>query len=81
MLQLPAGDSAFSLRWRLIKTGFSKSFPGTEYRSKARRQRKERGVWQRRFWGHLIRDEADFNAHMNYVHINPVKHGYVKEAI
>jgi putative transposase len=38
----------------------------------------ERGIWQRRFWEHLIRGERDFQAHMDYVHINPVKHGLVK---
>jgi len=41
-------------------------------------RRGERGIWQRRFWEHLIRDEADYNAHMDYVHINPVKHGLVR---
>ena len=79
VLQLPAGDSDFSLRWRLIKSGFSNSLPGTEYRSTARRQRKERGIWQRRIWEHLIRGKAGFTGHMDYMHINPVKHGYVKQ--
>ena len=40
--------------------------------------RGERSVWQRRYWEHLIRDDADFRAHMAYVHINPLKHGLVK---
>jgi hypothetical protein len=39
--------------------------------------RGERGIWQRRFWKHLLRDERDFSAHMDYVHFNPVKHGHV----
>jgi len=39
--------------------------------------RHERGIWQRRYWEHLIRDERDFRAHVDYVHINPVKHGLV----
>ena len=43
--------------------------------------RGERGIWQRRYWEHLIRDEADFRAHMDYVHINPVKHGLVEQVI
>jgi len=34
-------------------------------------------VWQRRFWEHQIRDEKDFEAHCNYIHYNPVKHGFV----
>ncbi len=56
---------------------FSKALPRTELRSKVRVKRGERGVWQRRYWEHLIRDEADFCAHMDYVYINPVKHGLV----
>jgi putative transposase len=43
-------------------------------------RKQERGVWQRRFWEHVIRDEDDFNRHVDYIHINPVKHGYVKRA-
>ena len=41
---------------------------------------KEQGIWQRRFWEHAIRDEADFAAHLDYIHINPVKHGLVTAA-
>ena len=40
-------------------------------------RRRETGIWQRRFWGHAIRDDADFERHVDYIHINPVKHGYV----
>jgi putative transposase len=57
--------------------GFSKSIPLKERRSKVRQKRGERGIWQRRYWEHLIRDEADYRAHMDYVHFNPVKHGWV----
>ncbi|MDT8384932.1 MAG: transposase [Gammaproteobacteria bacterium] len=78
IFELPAGDTDFSTRWRLIKSDFSKTLPITERRSKVRQGRGERGVWQRRFWEHLIRDEHDYRAHMDYVHINPVKHGLVK---
>lgn len=78
VLELPAGDSDYALRWRLIKSGFSKGLPVSERRSLVRQRRGERGIWQRRFWEHLIRDEADYRAHMDYVHINPVKHGLVK---
>ena len=77
VIELPPGDDDFSTRWRLIKMEFSKSLPATERRSLVRRKRGERGVWQRRFWEHLICDEADFRAHMDYVHINPLKHGLV----
>ena len=78
VIGLPVGDVGFSSRWRLIKSAFSKSLPVGEWRSPVRVRRGERGIWQRRYWEHLIRDEADFNAHVDYVHINPVKHGLVK---
>ncbi|MEW6764867.1 MAG: transposase [Pseudomonadota bacterium] len=77
VIELPAGDADFSMRWRLIKMGFSKRLPADERLSRVRRARGERGIWQRRFWEHLIRDEADFAAHMDYLHFNPVKHGHV----
>ena len=35
-------------------------------------------VWQNRFWDHIIRDQEDYNRHIDYVHYNPVKHGLVK---
>jgi len=57
---------------------FSKALPHGEARSAVRVRRGERGIWQRRFWEHLIRDEADFRAHMDYVHINPMQHGLVE---
>src|SRR5437016_11656691 len=57
---LPSGDSDFSLRWRLIKNRFAKSMPKRERLDTVRAARNERGIWQRRFWEHLIRDEADF---------------------
>lgn len=77
VIELPPNDSNFATRWRLIKMEFSKTLPKTERLSEARARRGERGIWQRRYWEHLIRDEADFRAHMDYVHINPVKHGLV----
>ena len=79
VIELPVGDADFAVRWRLIKMGFSKGLPNTERRSATRKRRGERGIWQRRFWEHLIRDEPDFQAHMDYVHINPVKHGLVTQ--
>ena len=71
---LPAGDVDFTTRWRLIKAGFAKHLPKTEHRSR----RGERGIWQRRFWEHAIRDERDYASHMDYLHFNPVKHGHVR---
>jgi putative transposase len=74
---LPPGDADFTLRWRLIKSSFAKSQPRTEWLDPVRRERGERGIWQRRFWEHLIRDEQDFQRHVEYCYINPVKHGHV----
>ncbi|MEQ1599590.1 MAG: transposase [Methylotenera sp.] len=78
IIELPNDDVDFATRLRLIKSGFSKAIPKTEYRSDMRIKRGERGVWQRRYWEHLIKNEADYQAHMDYVHINPLKHGLVK---
>jgi putative transposase len=38
-------------------------------------------IWQPRFWEHQIRDDNDFAAHVEYIHFNPVKHGYVKSPL
>ena len=62
----------------LIKLGFSKAVPKTERRSAVRISRRERGIWLRPYWGHLIRDEVDYRAHLDFIHYNPVKHGLVK---
>ncbi|MGR8952126.1 MAG: REP-associated tyrosine transposase [Gammaproteobacteria bacterium] len=77
---LPPGDSDFSMQWRLIKSGFSRALPNTERRSEVRKAAGERGIWQRHYWEHLIRDNADYQRHVDYVHVNPLKHGYVKRA-
>jgi putative transposase len=77
VIELPQDDDDFAIRWKLIKSNFSRGIEKTEWRSAVRERRGERGIWQRRFWEHLIRDERDFQAHMDYVHINPVKHGLV----
>ncbi len=78
---LPEGDSDFALRWRLIKTVFSRGFAHGERRSDSRQRKGERGIWRRRYWEHLIRDEADFSRHVDYIHINPVKHGLVPRVV
>jgi putative transposase len=75
---LPPGDDDFSTRWRLIKTFFVRGLSATERLSRVRRENGERGIWQRRFWEHAIRTDADYRAHMDYVHFNPVKHGLVR---
>ncbi len=76
---LPPDDDDFATRWRVIKTAFARNVPLGERRCDARLRKAERGLWQRRFWEHAIRDDDDFAAHVDYVHFNPVKHGYVRE--
>jgi putative transposase len=75
---LPPDDADFPGRWRAIKIGFVKELPADEPRSSVMARRGERGIWQRRYWEHTSRDDRDFSAHMDYVHFNPVKHGFVE---
>ena len=79
VIELPPDDADYATRLMLIKMRFSKALPKTERRSTIRVKRRERGIWQRRYWEHLIRDEADYRAHLDYIHYNPVKHGWVKQ--
>ncbi len=67
---LPPGDADFSTRWRLVKTWFTKHCDQTL------RPAPTCAVWQPRYWEHLLRDDADFARHVEYIHYNPVKHGY-----
>ncbi len=76
---LPESDADFSKRWNLIKGSFSRTLAKAERISTSRKNKGERGIWQRRFWEHLIRDENDFERHVDYIHYNPVKHGYVNK--
>nr|WP_232505619.1 transposase [Legionella clemsonensis] len=78
MIRLAPNDGNFSLRIRLIKSIFTNQFQINEFISPSRQKKRERGIWQRRFWEHLIRDEKDYAPHLNYIHFNPVKHGYVR---
>ena len=74
---LPENDSDYSTRWGLIKINFSRHIKPTERISTSRQTKGERGIWQRRFWEHLIRDDQDYEHHVDYIHYNPVKHGFV----
>jgi putative transposase len=74
---LPPGDDDFATRWRLIKTFFSRGLLAVEPKSGVGIRQGERGIWQRRYWEHAIRNARDYEAHMDYLHYNPVKHGYV----
>jgi len=77
---LPPEDADFSMRWNLLKGHFSRAIDKGERISISRAKRRERGLWQRRFWEHLIRNESDLNKHIDYIHWNPVKHGWVEQA-
>ena len=81
VLTLPPDDNDYPRRLRLIKLLFSKGLPATERLSAVRKRRGERGIWQRRYWEHTIRDERDYSRHIDYVHVNPKKHGYVKQVV
>jgi len=80
--RLPEDDCDFSLRWARIKAGFTRRYlaaGGTECgQSTSRVNKRERGIRQRRFWEHQIRNETDLRRHMDYIHYNPVKHGLVE---
>jgi putative transposase len=70
--RMPDNDMDFSTRWRLIKRYFSMQIKTSA------NLRNEKEIWQRRFWEHAIRDENDWQKHMDYIHYNPVKHGLVQ---
>lgn len=74
---LPDGDANYPVRWKEIKRLFTRSYRdhvGTgEARNLSRVKRGEAAIWQRRYWEHTIRDEADLNRHLDYLHYNPVK--------
>ncbi len=78
---LPPGDADYKTRWALIKAGFSRQLPDEEHRSQSRIKRGERGIWQRRYWEHLIRDDLDYRRHVDYIHWNPVKHAVARRVI
>ena len=75
---LPVGDVDYPTRWMLIKMNFSRRIPPGERCNQSRMGKGERGLWQRRYWKHLIRNEQDYQRHRDYIHYNPIKHGYVE---
>jgi putative transposase len=76
--RMPPDDADFALRWRLIKSGFSRGFESCAS-SASQHAKREKGIWQRRYWEHQIRDEDDLARHVEYVHFNPVRHGHVRQ--
>ncbi len=79
---LPRGDTDYSTRWQRIKREFTYAYLAAGGReccvSLSNRRHRNRGVWQRRFWEHTLRDESEFIDFCDYIHFNPVKHGYVR---
>jgi len=79
--QLPLNDDNYSKRVGKIKVDFTKKIGQknipSEIISASRQKHREKNIWQRRFWEHTIKDELDFQQHLDYIHYNPVKHGFV----
>ena len=80
---LPPDDADFGIRWAMIKRYVTKQC-GQELKrdawiNRSKQKRKESTLWQRRFWEHQIRNERDYERHMDYLHYNPVKHGLVEK--
>jgi putative transposase len=76
MMTLPEGDADYPNRWRLIKRRFTDAVLNSPTQV-ARLGNGEIALWQRRYWEHTIRNEKDFERHVDYIHFNPVKHGLV----
>jgi len=80
---LPKDDAAYGKRWGIIKAQVSRYCAqladGNATRPASRVARHERDFWQRRFWEHQVRDERDFERHVDYIHYNPLKHGLVTQ--
>jgi putative transposase len=76
---LPNGDANFSQRWSLVKSKFSRVLSTPDLRSQSQVAKRNKGIWQRRYWEHAIRDDRDLERHVDYIHYNPVKHRYVSQ--
>jgi len=82
---LPENDNNFSTRWNLIKKYFSQNIKTIYHNDKllntSKIKHREKTIWQRRFWEHVISNDDDYAKHMDYIHYNPVKHGYVSRPL
>jgi putative transposase len=76
VMTLPTDDADFSGRWRRIKSCLTSDVVASGIRI-ARDRRREFSLWHKRFWEHTIRDDHDFARHVDYIHYNPIKHGFV----
>ena len=73
---LPENDADYAIRWNMIKSSFSRGLK-RQTTSRGLVAKREKGIWQRRYWEHAIRNDADLDSHLDYIHYNPVKHGLV----
>lgn len=73
---LPEGDAEYSVRWGAIKARFARGLPAGQQRG-SHLLRREKAIWQRRFWEHHLRSAADAERHLHFCWMNPVKHGFV----
>ena len=81
--QMPPDDGDYSVRWSLIKKHFTRRYLGQGGReikqSLSREKARYRGIWQKKFWEHRIKNDQDMENHIHYIHYNPVKHTYVDD--
>ncbi|MEL6451031.1 MAG: transposase [Pseudomonadota bacterium] len=75
--RLPPGDADYATRWRMVKTLLSRAVDAPGDVRTAGLRPGEKGLWQRRFWEHMIRDEADLAAHRHLIFCAPVQAGLV----
>lgn len=76
--EMPADDGDYSKRWRLIKSAFSRNLPVSEMDHDTTLAAGAKGVWQRRFWEHLIRDDGDLALHRHLALTSPMRAGLVR---
>ncbi|MBI5660465.1 MAG: transposase [Nitrosomonadales bacterium] len=79
ILTLPEGDADYPGRWRAIKSAFTHAVVKSGV-AVARNAKGEYALWQRRYWEHTISGDGDYRHHADYIHYNPVKHGWAKQA-
>jgi putative transposase len=72
---LPPGDEDCAGRWRAVKIAFSKSL-----RKASPSNASEGAIWQRHYRQHRIGDDTEYAAMVDYVHMNPLRHGYCEQA-
>ena len=77
---LPEGDADFSARWRHIKSTFSRHVPARKDLRASMVKRGEKGIWQRRFWEHHIRDQDDYVLYDHLIATAPIRHGLVRQS-